>query len=71
MTEATLENMRAVGLKTQLKELIGCIQKWNDPKKLRDKWIQKWKKKKKDDVISDAGDTNEKEIASVRMFKEE
>ena len=60
--------MRAAGLRTQLKELIGCIQKWNDPKKIKDKWVQKGRKKKKDEVASGQKDAKEKLIETVRMY---
>mgnify|MGYP002804675832 CR=1 FL=1 len=67
MTDDTLENMRTTGLRTQLKELIGCVQKWIDPRKIKERWAQREQKKKKDEEIKSQKKTKEKPSEPVRL----
>ena len=57
MTDETLENMRTTGLRTKLKEVIGCIQIGciqkciQNKMKIRERWAQMEQKKKRDEEV--------------------
>ena len=44
ISDSTLSHMRMPGLKLQLEELIECLQRLSDHKKIREKWAQRKEK---------------------------
>ena len=47
ISDETLSHMRIPGLRLQLKELIECLQRWSDLRRIQEKWSQREKKKRK------------------------
>ena len=65
MTEDALESMRTTGLRMQLKEVIGCVQKWIDPRKIKKRWAQREQMKKKDEEVKSQKESKDNQLRQL------